>query len=177
MRERHRLNHYIYQFCELKFATKFWAGQNSESGWIVAGIFECGLGRRSAGFGHNLVVRQWIPQLPRQLFSFDSPRYLSTRMVLKQHRPGCTTNLYRSLPAEMFLFLLYKQLDFDLVRLLQSRFFLNFHPRRLFLLRSLQIQNGTLSHCKIQYMYKTSWHGMNTMQTNYANLLVIGDRG
>ena len=35
---------------------------------------------------------------------FDSPRYLSTRMVLKQHRAGCTTNLYRSLPAEGFLF-------------------------------------------------------------------------
>ena len=35
---------------------------------------------------------------------FDSPRYLSTRMVLKQYRAGCTTKLYRSLPAEVFLF-------------------------------------------------------------------------
>ena len=37
-----------------------------------------------------MIVRQLIPLLPRQLFSFDSPQFLSTRMVLKQHRDFLT---------------------------------------------------------------------------------------
>ena len=79
-------------------------------------------------------LREVVAHGGSSVFSFDSPPYLSTRMVLKQHRAGCTTNIYRSLPAEFFLFsltllaffspgffLIFTQGDFSCFALFKSK--------------------------------------------------------